>query len=96
MSDRSVCNPNEMTHAETPDSFWMVTGHQKDQLSDSRVEELGQSYLSGGEKWKTGEEGQEIELKPQYNSGHYSLLDLVLCDSSFCWSSWSVSFIIKL
>ena len=43
MSDKTACNCNEMAHAEPPDSFWMVTGYQKDQLLDLRVEALGQS-----------------------------------------------------
>lgn len=30
MSDKSACNPNEMADTEHPDSFWMVTGYQKD------------------------------------------------------------------
>lgn len=50
MSNRSVCNPNEMTHAEPQiaSGWWLVT--KNDQLLDSRVDDLGQSYLSGGEK----------------------------------------------
>lgn len=57
---RCVCNSNERTHAE-PQTLLMVIGYQKYQLLNSKVKDLGQPYLSGGEKWKKGERRLKIE-----------------------------------